>query len=241
MNKLLLLYFLLSLILTSYQPNTAHDPIDKVCFLVGTLNDYNGRDKYKEIDNRIDRYYQSEKPLYSAVDSMFRTTFPDLKKKVVELKEPKRIVFELYSKSLADKIGKYYNYTPSGSMHINADLDTISHYNHKVMSELLQTADRIYSGRLKENMFKTDKQKYSFITGAFVRYGTHNDSTYYIRVYNSLSKVRVLSKLLKEMKCKNVEYKIKKGYIPTAHTVYFSPTSKMKDYFDDYIHLRGRN
>lgn len=70
-----------------------------------------------------------------------------------------------------------------------------------------------------------------------MRFGGKNDSIYHISVANSVSKVKVLTTLLEELKCENEEYKIK-DYIPVGHTVYFSPTGEMINYFNQYLYLR---
>ena len=54
----------------------------------------------------------------------------------------------------------------------------------------------------------------------------------FISVGNSISKVREVTEQLKELKCTNVEYIMKKGYISVGHTVYFTPTDELKKYFN---------
>lgn len=240
MKKLFSLYFILSFVLISFENKTTNTHIDNDYFLIGTLSDYMGREKYKKVDSRVDRYYQSEKTLCLAVDSMLKKAYPDLKLSATKHRVTMKDEFELHSRLLADKIDEFYDYKSSGRLSINAESDTISQYNDELISKLMQSADTIYCGRLKTDIFKTDEQKLSFITGAFVRFGGYNDSTYYIKIANSVSKVKVLAKLFEEMKCDNVEYEMN-GYIPNVHTVYFSPTSKMINYFDDYMYLKKRN
>ncbi|UMB54094.1 hypothetical protein MKD41_01125 [Lutibacter sp. A64] len=97
--------------------------------------------------------------------------------------------------------------------------------------------DTIFEGNLKLNVFETEKQKLSFITGAYVRYGGHIDSLYHLRVFNSSSKVRVLDELLKDVGCTNVVYDIKKT-IPMGHTVSFISTVPLINYFEKYKKLK---
>ena len=39
------------------------------------------------------------------------------------------------------------------------------------------------------------------------------------------------------MNCENVKYKIQES-IPFIHTVYFTPTDELMNYFNQYMHLR---
>jgi hypothetical protein len=206
--------------------------LDNEYFLLGTLSDYMGRETYKTVNSRVDKYHQSERKLCFAIDSKLKDKYPDLRMTTARNGD-----FELYSVLLAGEIDKFYNYQPSGRMNINARLDTMTQFSDSLLSELLQTADTIYFGRLKSGIFKTDKQKLFFITGAFLRFGGNNDSIYHISVANSVSKVKVLTQLLKEMNCGNVEYEIREG-IPFGHTVYFTPTDELMNYFNQYMYLR---
>jgi hypothetical protein len=203
--------------------------LDNKYFLLGTLRDYMGREKYQQVNGRVDRYHQSEGKLCFVIDSMFKDSYPDLR-----ITTAKNHDYELYSVSLAGEMDNFYNFQTSGRMNINARLDTMTQFSDSILSGLLQTADTIYFGRLKSGIFETDRQKLSFITGAFVRYGRFRHSAYYISVANSVSKVKVLTQLLKEMNCENVEYKIQES-IPFIHTVYFTPTEEMTAYFNKYL------
>jgi len=215
--------------------------IDNDYFLIGTLGDYMGREKYEKVIDRVDKYYQSEKQLCQTIDSIFKKTYPDLEFSSSVNISSKKKEFELHSKGLAEKIESFYSYKPSGRMAYNGE-EEIEKLN---LDSLTKTPDfystyfdTIYTGRLKINVFETEKQKVSFVTGAYVRYGWHTDSLYQIRVFNSVSKVRILNDLLKELGCDNVDYKIKKGYIPTGHTVSFIPTEQLKNFFEKYIKLK---
>lgn len=231
MKKTLPLLLILIATLLSCGQNVKNT-LDNEYFLIGTLSDYMGRETYKTVNGRVDKYNQSERKLCFAIDSMLKDAYPDLM-----MSASKNHDYELYSVLLAGEIDKFYNYQPSGRMNINARLDTMTQFSDSLLSELLQTADTIYFGRLKSGIFETDVQKLSFITGAFLRFGRFKHSAYYISVANSVSKVKVLTQLLKEMNCRNVEYEIWEG-IPFGHTVYFTPTDELMNYFNQYKHLR---
>ncbi len=209
-------------------------------FLLGTLNDYMGREKYPEIENRVDKYYQSERALCLSIDSMFKESYPDLKLSSDKHETTGRDEFELHSELLAREIEKFYYCKPSGRGAYKGKVD-MRELNLDSLSKtkyfLTTYFDTIYTGRVRSSDFETERQKLSFITGAYVRFGSRNDSTYYISVANSISKIRVLDGLLKEVGCTNVEYKMKK-YVPVGHAVYFIPTDTLRSYFKKYMRLR---
>lgn len=234
MKRISLMLFLLIIIQLSNGQNS-NLVIDKEYFLIGTLNDYMGRDKYKKIEDRVDRYDPSEKKLCLSIDSIFRITYPDLS--LISKKKE----FELYSELLARNIEKFYNYEPSETKKDNgkADLEKLNIDSLAKTNDFITTYfDTVYTGSLKSDVFKTKQQKISFITGAYLRFGGHSDSIYQISIPNSYSKVRVLVELLKKIGCYNVEYEIKRDYIPTGHTVFFNPTDELKLYFDKYQSFR---
>lgn len=215
MKSLLLVSFLLSWTQFNYaqQPNIR---IDNNYFLIGSLSDYMGRIHYKEIDKEVDVYFKYEKALALAVDSIFKSQYQDLR-----LNENLDTnAFELISESIANMIDQYYIYKPSGSF-------TMDH-------------DTIYYGSLRKDIFKSDLQKLSFLTGVYVRFGETNDSTFCIRIHNSMSKAKICADLLKEIGCLNVEYEVLTGHIPVSHIVYFTPTDELKTYLAEFIYLRQR-
>lgn len=238
MKNIILLILVLSFFGCDRQENIS---IENDYFLVGTLSDYMGREKYKKVEERVDKYSQSKKQLCLAIDSIFKTSNPDIEFSSSVHKISKRDEFELHSKTLTEKIESFYSYKPSGRMVYNGE-EEFEKLNLDSLTEIPDFYstyfDTIYTGSLKINVFETEKQKVSFVTGAYVRYGWNTDSLYQIRVFNSVSKVRILNDLLKELGCDNVDYEIKKGYIPTGHTVSFIPTDQLKDYFEKYIKLK---
>ena len=241
MKNLVLPFLLLSFVSVCCIQKAKDLDLNNKYFLIGTLRDYMGREKYPEVENRVDRYYQHEKKLCLSIDSMFIELYSDLKFSSEKHTTTKKDKFELHSESLAREIEAFYDFQPSGRGAYSGEVD-ISEVNLDSLTStkdfFITQFDTIYTGRLKLDVFKTERQKISFITGAYVRFGGRNDSTYYIRVFNSVSKVKVLDKLLQEVGCTNVEYRMKKGYIPVSHTVYFIPTDKLRSYFKRYVSLK---
>lgn len=217
---------------------TSDNKIDYDYFLLGTLNDYMGREKYKEIVNRVDEYSQNNKSLVFFLDSIFQDKYPDL----ILTTNEKTARLELQSKSLSQKINDFYFYKPSGRGAFNgeADIETLNLDSIKNTPDFYTTYfDTIYTGHIKGDIFKNDTERLSFIAGAYIRFGGKNDSIYYISIANSISKVRVATEQMKELRCTNVEYVMKKNYIPVEHTVYFTPTDEMKNYFDTIYRTLG--
>lgn len=205
--------------------------IDYDYFLFGTLNDYMGREKYLKTVTRVDDYYKKDKSLVLFLDSLFRDKYPDLR--LVTSKNTGRL--ELESKILAQKMNDFYLFYPSGrSAYIGeADFETLNIDSLSKTDDCYTTYfDTIYTGCIQSGIFKNDCERFSFITGAYIRFGGKNDSVYFISIANSVSKVKVATELLKELKCSNINYFVKEGYIPTPHTVYFTPTNELMKYFN---------
>lgn len=200
-------------------------------FLLGTLNDYMGREKYQEIVDRVDDYSRHDETLAFYLDSVLKARYPDL---IVTTNE-KSNRLELHSASLAQKMNGFYFFQPSGRGAYSGEED----FKSLNLDSLTKTPDfyttyfdTIYTGRIAADIFKNDAERYSFIAGAYTRFGGKKDSLYCINVANSLSKARVVNALLKELKCANVEYVVKKDFIPVGHTVYFTPTDELKKYIE---------
>lgn len=79
------------------------------------------------------------------LDSLFKTEYPDLKCNV----EPSGHM-NLYSKELAYKVNEYF-----GIEGEKAEKDSFT------------------GAKLNKDVFKTDKQRYSYLAGVFLRYGIH--------------------------------------------------------------------
>jgi hypothetical protein len=220
---------------------------DKESFLIGTLDDYLGRQqiftfgrdssliknyllsvflsedrplgieedlrmlkesaKRSNYDQYIDGYFPVEKNLALLTDSLFRSEFPDLRM-VDNGGEGKCI--KLYSAVLSKIIDSYFEYKPSNTKTI--------------------FLDTVFVGYHKAERLQTEKQKLSFLAGAFLRNGYKTASEgWYLSMPNSVSKAKLCAELLKELNCKNVKYDISNGYIPIGHKVYFEPSKKISE------------
>lgn len=229
MRNQILLFFVLII----SRPLQAQVELDYDYYLLGTLSDYMGREKYSKIESRVDTYNSQEKALCLHIDSLFSPTYPSLELRITEDKISHKKSYSIFSLSLANHMNSFYHYTSSGSYTYIGEND-LTEMN---LDSLCQVPgfyetyfDTTYQGRLDTSIFTTDVQRLSFVSGAYCRYGWCADGLYYIRQYNSLSKVRVLHYLLEQLGCTSLDYEIKKGYIPCAHTVSFLPSEQLLPY-----------
>lgn len=209
MKKLLI--FLLLLYTGTILAQNVNYKIDKVSFLIGTLDDYMGHQQTFTAASdsfhyqMVDIYYKQEKKTALLIDSLFRKDFSDLR--MTDNAAHKGI--KLYSAGLSGIVNAYYDFKPSGSRTLKGDT--------------------VYIGYLKKDKFTTQKQKLSFLAGAFLRYGRIAGSNKYeLVIANSVSKTELCERFLKELKCKNVEYEIREGFIPVGHRVFFEPSGKVR-------------
>ena len=80
---------------------------DKEFFLLGTLDDYMGRKKYPAVAERVD-FYRSKNMLFpSFIETLFSKEYEDdWQMKTNE----KNGHLEIYSKSLAERINRFYEF-----------------------------------------------------------------------------------------------------------------------------------
>lgn len=209
---------------------------DKESFLIGTLNEYMGYQR--TFTNKDDFNYQrvdimSKYDLKNAlfIDSLFSSNYPDIT--IVNNGAPQGI--KICSPTLSSKIDDYYNYKP-GSI--------------KTMQ-----GDTVYAGKLKIEKFETEKQKLSFLLGAYLRYGTNMDRTnsiiqllkkenllsedkeyedisYAFFMPNAKSKAEICMELLNDFSCENVEY-VHRRSLPAGNFVIFKPSKEIQEIIDD--------
>lgn len=207
--------------------------VDNDFFVLGTLDDYMGRETYKHITNRIESYYQNDKSLVVYICSVFKKQYPDL---IFKTNSKNNDRLDLLSKSLARKINNFYDFQfMGGAKYIGKeDIKTLRMDTVMKNKSLFYTYfDSTYIGTLKKDIFKNDIERLSFMAGAYQRFGGIKDSVYSITMYNSSRKVDVIAKQLKELKCTNVSYvKNTEIHIPNKDAVYFTPTNELKKYFE---------
>ena len=212
--KLLIAFFLTLVCQGSFGQKLSK--IEREYFILGTLNDYMGREPDPELKNYLDRYDITEISLEIAVDSLLRKDYPTSSYKI---KRDTIAEFHMYgasiiSASLTQKFDAYYNFGRTNTNPVGA-------------------------GILRKNIFRNDNEKLAFLAGAYVRFGIPNDTSYEIIIGNSASKARVCSELLFYFKCAPI-YDIIEENIPVPHIIYFHPAKKVKMYLQQFLYLRER-
>lgn len=189
---------------------------DKLAFLIGTLSDYMGYQRtfnansVTSLYQRVDIYRKKGSLNFALfIDSLFSSEYSDM---FMTSDNPSEIV-NLYSPSLTKLIDKYYNYKP--------------------FKGITTQGDAIFYGLLKKGVFKTEKEKLSFLLGAYLRY-EHNGT---ISIANSMSKAALCAKMLRKFDCE-VEYTIIKG-VPGVHKVLFWPSQKIQELINEAENLNN--
>lgn len=213
--------------------------LDKDYFLLGTLSDYMGRQKSYRNDNFVDNYYKGEYLLMQFIIQMYSDETPNF---VVEKNQYLYNSVEdiLRSKKISERINSFYSYKFNGAF--KSFIDPKDKEWRKKQDDYYKSKepkDTICEGTMKDDLFKTDKQKISFIVGAYSRYGVPNQTRCCMRMFNSISKFDYCVSVLKQLKCENVEKEIIEN-IPTNQLVYFKPSPELKEYLEEDIFLNIR-
>ena len=199
-------------------------------FVLGTLDDYMGRRLDPRDKNLLDTYDATEGPLVNAIDSVLKIDYPVSDYKVERYTDAAghplsfNIFSKIFSKILSEKFNGYYEFEPSGSSTVDGD-PTL---NNKP----------ILTGKLKQDIFKSNEGELAFLAGVYVRFGMKNDTAYEIIIANSVGKAPVCYSLLQYLNCKPA-YVIIKDF-PYRHRIYFHPDDKLKAYLQQYMYLRRR-
>lgn len=194
-------------------------------YILGTLDDYMGREIDPGDQNLLDRYDATQGPLVTNVDSILKIDYPTSDYKVEKYtdKEGNPSGFKISSLILSRRFNEYYEFKPTGSS--TADIDP------------LLNNQREMTGILKQNIFSNNNEKLAFLAGVYVRYGFASDTAYEISIGNGPYKASVCYKILKDMDC-SPSYIILKDHVPVPHILYFHPTLRVKAYLKRFMPLR---
>ena len=215
--------------------------LDKDYFLLGTLSDYLGRQKTYKSNTFIDNYYKGETSLISYIMKIYTDESHEF---VVEKNQyPFNSVTDiLHSKKIAEKMNSFYNFKNDGGFKMDSNFSKLkaAEFRKKINDFFKSTEpkDTVYVGTMKANLFKTNVQKISFITGVYARYGESSKNRYCIVMYNSESKYDYCVSILKQLKCDDIEKEVKKNNIPVLQIVYFKPSRELKKYLDEYKFIK---
>lgn len=185
--------------------------LNKDFFLLGTLDEYQGRYKREPKDVFVDMYYPHEGFVVRILDSLFREDYPDLDLEI----EPSGHK-NLHSQKLAYKVNKYFG----------------------IEGEKEKRIEGLATGaKLEKNIFKTDEQRYSYLAGVFLRYGLVIDGNFKIKFANSAGKVEVCKMLFEELGYTDVKFECVNN-IPVSNVFSFIPKGELKTYILYAIELR---
>jgi hypothetical protein len=182
--------------------------------ILGTLNDYMGRELNPEDSTLFDRYYYpSEVRMMTTVDSLIKVTYP---KKIYDLVQ--KTGSTIQSDFLAKRFNVFYNFSPGALSTVNGV--------------------KILRGELKDDIFHNEQEKLAFLAGVYLRFGNTCDSAYYVSLPNAGSKAKICNKLLKELGCRPLYHILRN--IPVGHYVFFHPTPKVLTYLKRYEQLQEK-
>ena len=219
-----LLFVLLSSFCLLAKAQFDAEKYDKECFLVGTLDEYMGYDRTFEVKGedafyqRIEKYRLNELPTVLFLSSLFDSDYQDISVVKTEYIVPD---IAIYSPGLSAEVDKYYNYEPEMACTVQGNRD--------------------YSGKVNGEKIETEKQKQSFLLGAYLRYGEACDNetgSYRFFMTNAGNKSKLIADLLSRLGCTHVEYLVKIDRIPNGHYVTFTPSSKMQTVINEAERLR---
>ncbi|MFB9862225.1 hypothetical protein EFA69_15490 [Rufibacter immobilis] len=199
-----------------------------VPYVLGLLDDHNGRLLAKESgaqSAQLDKFHAIESTLVSYLDSLL-------------MLENKRTPDKIqYSFTTWEKDGCYYckEFKLLQSKKLSEKIN--GSYTFKPGKDEGSRAQGLYVGTLKKNLFKTPKERCSFLAGAFARYGSREEHLYKFRLTNSLSKFNAILSELKALRCEVVNVDEKDGE-PRVQQISFIPSEELKAYLDKQLRIQ---
>ncbi len=206
--------------------------VDLTYFTLGLVNDYLGRTIVKSDKlgvTKVDMFHESESDLMDFLDSLIneenkiRDKTKTITKKRVRRNETNCIncheFFYYYSKELAEQLNKKFKFRFAHSW---------DEKNRK-----------IYRGDIKRSTLKSENQRLSFLSGAFVRVGSADNDTFVYNLANSRGHFNSIVKSLKKLNCEIIEIKIVEG-TPTSQKIYFKPTDPLRLELESYLRLKKK-
>jgi hypothetical protein len=223
MKKLFLLLFSFCWFFSAQAQRPTVEP-----FVLGLLDDYQGR-KWSKDDsaqtNLVDKFHATEYLVVKYLDSLItlenKRTYDKVFVKMRNWNQPNCFYCHEFKQMHSAKLAKDLN----------------KHYSFKAQKEADGKGQRILVGTLKRNLFKTPKDRLSFLAGAFVRYGNRENHLYQYKLTGSASKYDVIVKELKALNCSITD---EEGMSETSHgqVVTFIPSNELRAYLDKHERLR---
>ena len=188
---------------------------------------------FSQIDKKVDTAILANTKQTVSIDPVYFVlgTLSDYMGRFYAVDREKQIDrYYPYEKPLVNYLTSYIK----TELNITVDVVFKESNNTEMHSEVLSKKLNSFYGEKDEllsNKFETKKQFYSFLAGAYYRYGEKLDSSIYkIQLTNSPNH-NICYELLKKVGCENVLYEYLQN-IPAQFIYYFEPTDELKKYFD---------
>ena len=215
MKKLTIIFILFSINSYSQPKNIS---INYQYFILGTIDDYVGRRVDSSNVNWVDIYAPFESSLIHFTDSLL------LKNNIAHRVETDFESLHIVSDSIAKNVNSFYEFNNNEERSLDMGRNAW---------------DSIYTGRLKENIFHDSTEVYSFLLGAYMRFGEKRDTIYKIRFLTSISKAHFCLDLLKKIGCSETNSEFIPT-IPSQNIIYFKPTEELDKYLSAFDFLKSR-
>jgi hypothetical protein len=213
-------FIYLAIVLFSSNFSWGQDKIDLTYFTFGLVSDYYGRTIVKSDkleSTKIDRFHETQTDIMDLLDSLIneenklRDKENRITKKRTRVKEPN-----------CTNCNEYFDYYSKG---LSTDLN--SKYNFKFANSWDMKERKMYRGRIKVSDFKNDLQRLSFLSGAYLTFGTKEGDVFIYHLANSVEKFDLIVKSLKKLECEIKDLKVEGG-APASQKVYFIPSDKLR-------------
>lgn len=232
--KTILNFFIFFFIFSFFKTYSQNYNIDY--FLVGFVSDYMGRSIEKgqsEDKNSIDYHFHKTRlhSLYR-LDTLIK----------IHNNGNEKIVYKIKREMVVPNCRNCDDFFNLNSEYLNNKIN--SFFVFKKDEENSNTEIQQYIGTLDESKILLSKKAniISFLAGAFYTYGDRDSIGYFFKFSNSISKRKIIYKILKKFNCKIVkefDNQVKGQYVsPLIYTMYFLPSDEMKIKFDYELYIR---
>jgi len=220
-NRIIIFIFLFSVFFAHGQ---IQNNLDKIYYLLGTLDDYAGRCLCIINPNDWDKImylHQRDSAIIKRIEEISMLKFTKGKKR-----ENCRNCHEFYyllSSSAAKEINSFYVFKKQWGC-----------------EDANRNAGISYRGELKcgKILKASNEQQYSFMAGLFLTQGKKIDDVYKICLSSSPWRYKCTIKLLQALKSKILSTLITKGTVPTGFIIEFKPSEELKQILDNEIERR---
>ncbi|GGK81296.1 hypothetical protein GCM10011405_31320 [Rufibacter glacialis] len=190
--------------------------------MLGLIDDYNGRTWWKDNPTEspvLDKFHSTETILVNYLDSLIKETNKRTYDKV-------QISIEKWEKPNCF-------YCPEFKRIVSPKLVEQVHaaYSFKWNKEVDEKGYKQLVGLLKPKFFEENQERYSFLAGAYVRYGYRDNEKYTIKLEATGSKFNAIIRELKALRCEIVAVDLKEN-APYLQQITFVPTPELKFYLD---------